>query len=355
MIKFYRGPVANYTYGKSEESTAKFKDNLYFATDVGKLYLNGLLYCDSDIKKVIDVTAKTDDASKIVITYSDNSTAEVSVGKTTYTPAVDGELAMPNDVGGIKSGTKASDLSGKTYDAMFDDLLFPTVYPVAVAPTLSILNPTTTIAEVGATTGLTSESDVTYKYTQGYYTLSGKATSVARAGAETSHTVAFTGYTEVPTNYSIDPGSLTITVTVNYAEGGQPKDNKGNNYGSPLAAGSIKATKTINVTMPYYASTVTTGVETKQALISWNTTAGKMTTTDLTLKAVESGSQLFVLPRAATSLQMFNTVSNKYETVALSDWTKTEVSRSINGNVYTYYKYVYAGATRGSVKIKVTF
>lgn len=354
MIKFYRGPVANYTYDASDP-TNKFKDNLYFATDAGIIYLNGIPFCDSDTKKVIDVTAKEGDASKIVITYSDNSTREVSVGKTTYTPAVDGELTMPNDVGGIKSGTKASDLSGKTYDAMFDDLLFPTIYPVAVAPTLSISSPTTTIAEVGSSTGLTSQSSVTYKYTQGYYTLSGKATSIARAGKETSHTVTFTGYTEVPYTYSADPGSLTITVTVIYAEGDQPKDNKGNNYGSPLAAGTIKATKTINVTMPYFASTVTTGVETKQALISWNATAGKMTTTDLTLKAVESGSQLFVLPRAATSLQMFNTVSNKYETVALSDWTKTEVSRSINGNVYTYYKYVYAGATRGAVQIKVTF
>jgi hypothetical protein len=52
---------------------------------------------------------------------------------------------------------------------------------------------------------------------------------------------------------------------------------------------------------------------------------------------------------------MYNTVAKAFETVALSDWTETSASESINGVSQTYYTYSYKGDARGSVKLIVKF
>jgi hypothetical protein len=64
---------------------------------------------------------------------------------------------------------------------------------------------------------------------------------------------------------------------------------------------------------------------------------------------------MFKLPKKATNLQMYSTVSKSFETVALSDWSEAESSDSINEVDHTYYTYVYKGADRGSVKLIVKF
>ena len=45
---------------------------------------------------------------------------------------------MLSDVGGIDAGTTVSDLSGKTFVELFDDLLFPTLLPTYSLPTMTI-------------------------------------------------------------------------------------------------------------------------------------------------------------------------------------------------------------------------
>jgi hypothetical protein len=47
-------------------------------------------------------------------------------------------------------------------------------------------------------------------------------------------------------------GNLTITGKVNYNQGPQPKDSKGNDHGSPLAAGSKTASKTVKFILPFW-------------------------------------------------------------------------------------------------------
>ena len=86
MIKFYRGPKVNYTYTPD----GKFKDAIFFATDTQELYLNGKIYGDGNdkTKKVADVNQKQGDSSKIIITYTDRSTKEVTVGKLTMQQVV---------------------------------------------------------------------------------------------------------------------------------------------------------------------------------------------------------------------------------------------------------------------------
>jgi hypothetical protein len=54
---------------------------------------------------------------------------------------------VENAVGGIKKGTKVSDLEGKSISALFDQLLFPTTVRDLVKPTL-VYSPSTQLIEV---------------------------------------------------------------------------------------------------------------------------------------------------------------------------------------------------------------
>ena len=90
--------------------------------------------------------------------------------------------------------------------------------------------------------------------------------------------------------------------------------------------------------------------------MAWNATAGAMSSGEFTVQPhTAAAPQMFKLPRKASSLQMYNTVAKAFETVALSDWTETSASETINENTQTYYTYSYKGDARGSVKLIVKF
>lgn len=352
MIKFYRGPKVNYTYTPD----GKFKDAIFFATDTQELYLNGKIYGDGNdkTKKVADVNQKQGDSSKIIITYTDRSTKEVTVGKSTYTSNIENtSLTMPNAVGGIGKGTKVSELNGRTYDQMFDDLLFPTIQPTHTEPSLKITAPTIKVLEVGSNGFFAN--DFKYKYDAGIIYLNGVISGVY-TGPPTGNSSVYWGgdpaNTLLPAQVAL--GNTTFTVAVDYGAGDQPKDNKGNNATSFARnnGGTIKQNIVINGTLPYFATTSESGTLTKQPLLTW--TINNMQTPELTLKPVGSGSQSFKIPRTKKGITMLNTLTGKHE-ADTSPWTETEVTETINDVDYTYYQYTYSGSSRGEVKIKVTF
>jgi hypothetical protein len=154
-------------------------------------------------------------------------------------------------------------------------------------------------------------------------------------------------------------GNQTYQATVNYAAGPTPVNNKGVARPDLAAqAGSVSATRTVNVTAPWYASTETSGTLTKQALVAWNAAAGEMSTgsNGFTLMPHTAETpQMFKLPRKAASIQMLNTVSGKFEAVPLNEWTEDSGTESVNGVNQTYYTYTYKGDARSSVKLIVKF
>lgn len=274
----------------------------------------------------------------------------------------DGSIAMTEDYGDFKVGTTVGQLRGMTYNALFDGILFPTINPTFTAPSASIAwSGYASTQEVGAT-GPTA-NNFTTSYNAGAINLSGK--KQANRGGEQDKTNSF-----IYVNGSADNRTLPSKVTLGnttfkyravYAQGPQPKDNKGNDYDSPLAAGHVDSGQiTLNGTYPWYASTQKAGELTKQALIAWNATAGAMQAgaTNVGFEVqphTASAPQKFKLPRKATSLQMYNTVAKAFETVSLSDWDETTSQDTINGNTCTYYTYTYKGDARGSVKLIVKF
>lgn len=351
ILKFYRGLEASY-------SSSTHADGIYFCTDTGKIMLNGKQYGGSSAKTVADVTLEE---SILKVKYTDSSSEELdlSVLGGTYTSEIeDTELEMPSAVGGISKGTTVGDLNGKTINQMFDDLLFPTVNPTYVVPSASIaFKSYATLQKVGST-GPT-EDNFTTGYNPGAINVNG--VKQANRGGALKEGESFIYVNGDNSNKTLPPtlalGNTTFKYRASYEAGPQPKDNKGNNYGSPLAAGTVDSSAiTVNGTHPYYASTATAGQLTEQPLLSWNAAAGQMTTPRFVLQPhTAAAPQTMKFPRKLTQLQMLNTVSQQMEVVSFSDWAESSATEATNGVETTYYTYKYSGSDRGSVTLIAKF
>lgn len=163
------------------------------------------------------------------------------------------------DVGGIEVGDEF--LVGTPYDDMWDALLNPTLYPTFTAPSASLSYSADTYYEVKssipaktATESLNRGSISPAYGTSGYR--SGAATNyaIATSGADTeySDSSASSNTFSVPALTRSTKGNIVLTATVSYAAGEQPKDSKGNNYDSPLAAGSKTTSKTMQFIQAYF-------------------------------------------------------------------------------------------------------
>lgn len=356
QLKFYRGLKANYV----AETT--HKDGIYFATDTNEILMNGKAYTGALASgKVVTNVSLSADKSKLVVTYSDSTTTEIEVGSGKYTSAIeDKELATPNAVGGIAKGTKVSALEGNTYDYLWDELLFPTVNPTFTAPTASIsFNGYTSPKEVGAAAPTAAQFNTSLD--KGAITLNGVNQNDRSGALDSANSFIYYNGSEANTTLptTVALGNTTYQYKAAYLQGPQPKDNKGNNYSTPLPAGAVTSSAiTVNGTYPWYASTATASSSSpvvKQALIAWNASVGAMTTPRFEVQPSGTLPQVFKLPRAVTQLQMLNTVSNQMEVIGLSEWTKTEEQITIGTTEVTYHVYTYNGSNRGSVTLIAKF
>ena len=189
----------------------------------------------------------------VSITVENDGTIH-SVGGTLTNP-----LTTAIEVGGIDAGSTYP--KGTTYETIFNDLLNPTLYPTYTAPSASLSYSVDTYYAVGDSIPAKS---ATLTYNAGAITLNGVKQN-DRGGAATQYAVATTGadteYTDssassgsfsVPALTRSSKGTIVLTGTVNYAQGAQPKDSKGADYQTPLPAGSVTASKTVNFIQAYY-------------------------------------------------------------------------------------------------------
>lgn len=237
-----------------------------------------------------------------------------------------------------------------------DEILNPTINPTFINPNASIsLVGYNSLMEIG------SEGPTVSNFKTSYNAGSININGVKQNDRGGSHNVteSFIFINSDPTNKELPKtillGNTTFKYRAYYKEGPQPKDNKGNDYGSPLAEGYVdSAVLTINGTWPWYASTSTATSENpviKQSLVTW---ASTMKTGNFTLRPSGSLPQVFKLPKQIKSLQMKNAVG-QMETVGLTDYTETTEIITLNGNTQTYYVYTYNGSTRGEVTLNATF
>lgn len=355
MAVFFRGLKEKY-------NLSSHGGGIYFATDTKEIIQNGIVFTgELPDKNLIEDVALNAEGDKIVVTHVDGSTSEIAVGSGDYESAIeDKTLAMPSAVGGIAKGTKLSDIEGKTINAILDDMLFPTVDPTFTAPTASIkFNGYAAIQEVGAAAPVSSQ--FTTGFSAGAINLNG-VKQANRAGAQ-DMSASFIYYgddaanTELPATVAL--GDTSYKYRAAYAEGPQPKNNKGGDYSSALEAGIVDSSAvTVNGTFPWFASTGSASAETpvvKQTLVAWNATAGAMSTGNFTVQPSGTLAQVFKLPRQVKTLQMLNTVSGAMDTIGTGDYNETTEVIDINGTEHTYYVYTYKGSTRGEVTLLAKF
>lgn len=163
------------------------------------------------------------------------------------------------EVGGVPVGTQVR-ADDKLAD-LVKKILVTTYYPTFVAPSASLSYSADTYAEVGSTI---SARTGTVSYNAGSIDLQGTkqndrggaatqyALSTSGADTEYSDTSASSGAFSVPALTRATKGNIVLTGTVNYAQGPQPKDSDGQDYDSPLPAGSVSATKTIQFIQAFF-------------------------------------------------------------------------------------------------------
>lgn len=355
-----------------------------YTTDEKNKLANLENYDDSELKREIANTyqpigdylteippdyIKKDDLVTInnqsLIKTSDNTNIELNLSGIYQSNITDKDLTMEVDYGDFKKGeTKVGDLSGKkTYDELFDGILFPTKNPTHTNPSVSefklkssgpvILGTNVIgISEASLNRGKWKEYNNDLSYTGDIKEIKYNCTINDKS---------YSNINNLPSVYTT-LGDHTYAVTVSYNSGPVPKNNKGEDVPSLASnAGSVSASRTVNVTLPWYASTDVAGESTEQSksIIPWKQKAGDMVaggTEGFKLKPhTTKNPQLFEIPRQVFKIQTFKAGAGFDETEK-SEWKETVVNKIINGFTEQYYRYEYTGAeSRGEVTLIVNF
>lgn len=251
-------------------------------------------------------------------------------------------------------GKKLSELEGLTFSELFDMIFFTTLYPSFVGPSVVISSTTGSSnrsVEVGS--NAPTESQFNYLFNRGSITITypdgTKDTSQGgRAGQETSHTYTVNGNESFPVTF--DWGTYSYMIKVNYAQGPQPKDSKGNNYNSPLPAGYVTANYTVYAGYYYYAGVGVLNESTmKKSIIVSDTSS-----IDNSFSAEVDGRYTWWIPskKRATKIEYFDTNSSNWIDDNLSTNWETSTMQ-INGVNYTKLTNKNP-QKRGSLRLKVT-
>lgn len=366
-VKFSYGLMENYNGLETKD-----QNTVYFITDQPYIYFKEVKYGfrSEDFKSVKSIELGADNKT-LTINYTDGTPADTIViaeattskaglmsaadktkldnldselgASLMYKSAMDDSLATVEAHGGIAAGTTAADLKKKTLSQVFDDILFPTVYPTFQAPSASLslksTGTTPTVQEVG-TTGATVPTSASFNtsFNQGKIMIAG-VEKQKRSGALIDGE-SFIYINNSPDNKvfptEIPDGSITYKYRAAYEQGPQPLDSKGENYQSPLPKGTVDSSAvTINGVYPYFTNKDNVGAFAKLPLTT-NTTLSA-----LKFKAEGPQKHAFKLPSkyTLTKTELLNTLSGKYEAFDISKWTVSTEQISVQSKQVEYKIY----------------
>ena len=268
--------------------------------------------------------------------------------------------AMPQKVGGWEAG---STFENMTQEQMWTGLLYPTLNPSLTTPSSTFSATQSGLKEIGQVLSITftanfNRGSINPAYgTSGYRSGLPNAYNYTGTGLTTKSSTALSDSNTVE-SYTVTEGAQTWTSTVSYDAGEQPLNNKGENYQSPLAAGTT-ASKSVTITgvYPWYATSTSITETTKQALAAMNSAYVQVTMVDETA----SEKQKAEFPEAWSEIKgisFYNTVSGKWEWLAgsaagsLDSWTVTQGSKSVQGASVNYNIYTHNGSMIGSRQLR---
>ena len=272
-----------------------------------------------------------------------------SATQTVPSGALSNAVTATVDVGGINTGTTFP--IGTTYDELWAELLSPTLYPTLTAPSATMTATGDKLLEKGSTLETTmtvtfDRGSISPAYgTSGYRSGAASSYSLNSGAAQAGNTFAVT-VTESTTSYQ---------ASVNYAAGEQPKDSSGDDYGEPLAAGSV-ATNIINYEFvdALWANTATIGSIAKLDLVS----------ADAGIKVFQFPAATITYPEVfdvpatwtVTAVEVLNTLSNQWETCA-TEFSITDVTHPDASDTSVSYKRYTCnlGYDMGARQIRIKF
>jgi hypothetical protein len=346
-------------YGKDQKYTGMYSVEL--CENEGEVNMHTVDVCKAFYLDACGFKAGDGSNKNITLSYLRlQSTVAFGGGPDVYVSAIkDKDLEMPYAIGGIPQGTKVSDLEGKTFSELADEMLFPTVTPTFTAPSVVLsLDSGSTLREVGAAAPKSSEFAVTYN--PGAIMLLGERQAYRAGANDASKSFVYVGGSAsnktLPDTVSL--GSTKYNFRAYYAAGPQPYDNKGKAYDAPLPAGYVDSNAIeIFGTLPWYATTAgaSAGVPVKQALIRWNSSAGSMATPEFTLVPTDTSAQVISAPRPITEIFIKDETSGNFIQSDLTSFQMKQENRTINGISQPYYTYTYTGSGRGSITLKIKF
>lgn len=258
-------------------------------------------------------------------------------------------LNVTKTVGGITSGTTYN--KDTEFETVFRDMLNPTENP-------SLTNPSAVLTVAGSTlleSGSSVEKTFTVEFNRG--TISpANGTSGKRSGAATGYSLNGSAaqnentFTEVVTSLN-----NSFSATVSYEAGEQPKNNKGENYSTPLPAGDVNSnTITFEFVEAIWANT--TDIETiqKLPLVSSNTKSKEFMFPAQTVQNVET----FDIPAnwTVTGVFVLNEMNNKWEDCSFEFAISNTTHIDAGGNTINYKRYSDSrGYQAGPRRVKVEF
>lgn len=335
----------------SYKPAADHLDKLYFATDTHELLVNGTSYSGG-------VSAVSIEGTTLKITMVDGSSKTVDLAEILkYKSALADNIATVNALGGIPAGTTVAKLKNKTFSQLFDELIFPTVNPTFENPTAFLsLRSISTIQEVG-TTGASVPVGASFNtiYDPGAIKIAG--VKKQNRGGDLKANESFIYINNDPASRKfpteIPEGSIIYKYRAAYAQGPQPLDSKGNNYQTPLPAGTVdSAPITINGVYPYFTNKDGNRAFAKLALTTSNTLSA------VKFKAEGPNKHTFKLPLkyTLTKVELLNTLSGKYENYGIDKFTKTTENIRVQNKQVEYAVYTRNDAGfNGESTFNITF
>lgn len=338
----------------SYKPAADHLDKLYFTTDTHELLVNGASYSGG-------VSAVSIEGTTLKITTIDGSSKNVDLAEILkYKSALADDIATVNALGGIPAGTTVAQLKNKTFSQLFDELIFPTVNPTFENPTalLSLKSTSTTpiIQEVG-TTGASVPVDSSFNkvYNPGAIKIAGVKKQNRGGDLQSAESFIYINDSPASKNFptEIPEGSIIYKYRVAYAQGPQPLDSKGNNYQTPLPAGTVDSTAvSIYGVYPCFTNKDNNGAFAKLPLTIYNTLSA------VKFKAEGPNKHAFKIyaKYTLTKVELLNTLSGKYENYGIDKFTKTTENIEVQGKQVSYAVYTRNDAGfNGESTFNITF
>ena len=285
-------------------------------------------------------------------------------GDNIYTSNLADGITMTEDVGGMPSGTAVSDLTNvKTYDQLFDTILFPTSYPTASQPSTSLSDNVGSLQTIGATIDMILNTTANLGnislngVSQGQF--AGNVIAASITGESGNYTLGVGPQgnaidNQPVNNFVVQIGTNSWTLTTTFGNGPMPLDSTGADYPSLQYSSGTKT----NSTSFEGVYPIKLGLESgnnnfeNRELISHGAPLNQLTCSQ-DYPEVGGGirhrigiSDAMIAGRTV-GFQQYNPVSSSYADLDASEFTSAQTQFTIEGAAVNYTVYTKASPAGG--------